>query len=100
MQPMGRLSNPSKWLDFFLFEVLKGGEEGFFSIVFVPNMFPIRFPLMCSPRVVPIAPRFNPICFAQSPPLVMYVGGPKDEALHLSIEAFILGSLHSFNFVL
>jgi hypothetical protein len=38
----------------------------------VPNGFP-RFP-MCSPRVFPIAPRFNPICFAQSPPLLTCVG--------------------------
>jgi len=37
----------------------------------VPNGFPICFLkfLMCSPRVFPIAPCFNPICFAQSPPL-------------------------------
>ncbi len=67
------------------------GARGFFS--FVPNMFPsssqwvpIRFS-MCSPRVFPIAPHFNPIFFAQSPPL-------------LSIESSILGSLHRFNFFL
>ncbi len=41
----------------------------------VPNMFH-RFP-MCSPMVFPIAPHFNPICFAQSPPLLTYIGGPK-----------------------
>ncbi len=29
---------------------------------------------MCSPRVFPIAPRFNPICFTQSPPLLTYIG--------------------------
>jgi hypothetical protein len=46
---------------------------------------------MCSPRVFPIAPRFNPICFAQSPPLLTYIGGPKPEALHLSMESSILG---------
>ncbi len=57
----------------------------------VPNVFP---------KVVPIAPCFNPICFAQSPPPLMYIAGPKHEALHLFIEAFILGNLHSFNFVL
>jgi hypothetical protein len=39
---------------------------------------------MCSPRVFPIAPRCNPIRFAQSPPLLTYIGGPKGEALHLS----------------
>jgi hypothetical protein len=58
---------------------------------------PIRFPI-CSPRGFPIAPCFNPICFAQSPPLLTYIGGPKGEALHISIESSILESLHSFNF--
>jgi hypothetical protein len=47
----------------------------------VLNMFP-RFQ-MCSPRVFPIPPHLNPICFAQSPPLLTYIGGPKGEALHL-----------------
>ncbi len=36
----------------------------------VSNMLP-RFP-MCFPRVFPIAPRFNPICFAQSPPHILF----------------------------
>jgi len=58
----------------------------------VLNMFP-RFS-MCSPRMFSIAPRFNPICLAQSPPLRTCTCGPKGEALHL----FTLGSLHSFNF--
>jgi hypothetical protein len=66
-----------------------------FFIFFVPNMFP-RFP-MCFPRVFPIAPRFNPICFAQSPPLLTYIHGPKGEALYHSIESSNLRSLHSFN---
>jgi hypothetical protein len=52
---------------------------------------------MCSPWVFPIAPCFNPICFAQSPPLLTYIGGPKGEALHLSIESSVFVSLHSFN---
>jgi hypothetical protein len=51
------------------------------------------------------------ICFAQSPPILPYIGGPKSppiltytggpksEALHLPIESSILGSLNSFNFV-
>jgi hypothetical protein len=56
---------------------------------------PIRFPI-CSPRVFLIAPRFNLICFAQSPLLLTYIGRPKGEALHLSIESSLLGSLHSF----
>jgi len=33
----------------------------------VPNV-PNVFPKGCSPRVFPIAPHFNPICLAQSPP--------------------------------
>jgi hypothetical protein len=51
-------------------QVPKGSHQVF-------NMFP-RFP-MCSPKVFPIAPCFNPICFAQSPPLFTYIGGPKGE---------------------
>jgi hypothetical protein len=51
---------------------------------------------MCSPRVFPISPHFNPICFAQS--LLTYIGVPKGEALHLSIDFSILGSLESFGF--
>jgi hypothetical protein len=66
------------------------------SSQWVNNMY-TRCP-MCSPRVFPIAPCFNPVCFAESPPLLTYIGGPKGEALHLSIESSILGSLHTFNF--
>jgi hypothetical protein len=39
----------------------------------VPNLF-LKFPL---------ASHFNPICFAQSPPLLTYICGPKGEAFHL-----------------
>jgi hypothetical protein len=42
--------------------------------------------------------QINPICFAQSPPLLTYIGEPKGEALHLSTESSIFGSFHSFNF--
>ncbi len=55
----------------------------------VPNMF-CKFS-MCSPRVFPIAPSFNPICFAQSPPFLTYIGRPKGEPFHLSIKSSILG---------
>ncbi len=72
------------------------GRGFFFLFFFVPNIFP-KFP-MCSQREFSIAPHFNPRCFAQSPPLLTYIAGPKAVALHLSIESFILGSLHSFNF--
>jgi len=99
MQPMGRLNMHSKCLVFFL-KVFFGGGGGriFFLFTFVPNMF-----LSSShqvPNVFPLAPRFNPICFAQSPPLLTYIGGQKGEALHLSRESLFLGSLHSFNFFL
>jgi hypothetical protein len=47
--------------------------------------------------VFPIAACFNLICFAQSPALLTYIGGPKGEALHLSIESSILGSLQFLN---
>ncbi len=100
IQPMGRLSMHSKCLDFFfLLSFGLGWGGGFFFIFpFVPNMFP-RFS-MCSPRVFPIASRFNPISSAQSPPLLTYIGRPKGEALHFFIESSIFGSLHSFNFFL
>ncbi len=42
--------------------------------------------------------QINPICFAQSPPLLTYIGEPKGEALHLSTESSIFVSFHSFNF--
>ncbi len=98
IQPMVRLSMHSKCFDFFLLSFGWVGEDFFIFHLFpsVPNLFP-GFP-MCSPRVFPIAPHFNPIYFAQSPPLLTYIGGPKGEALHLSIESSILGSLHCFNF--
>ncbi len=94
MQPMGKLNLYSRCV-VFLF--LSGGEGRgrFFSFFLCSNRFP-----MCSPWVFLIAPCFNPICFAQSPPLLTYICGPKGEALHLSIESSIFGSLHSFNFFL
>ncbi len=87
MEAMGRLSMHSKCLGLFSLSFGLGRVgEVFFHFSFVLNMFsssskwvPIRFP-MCSPRVFPIAPCFNPICFAQSSPLLTYVGGPKVEA--------------------
>ncbi len=106
MQPMGGLNMHSKCLVFFFFHLSFGLGEvgGFFSfflcsqhVLFKFPMDSIRFP-MCSSKVFPIAPPLNPICFAQSPPLLTYMGGPNGEALHLSIESFILGNLDSFNF--
>jgi len=54
---------------------------------------------MCSLRVFPVAPGFHLLCFAQSHPLPHLYRWAKGDALHLSIESSILGSLHSFNFV-
>jgi hypothetical protein len=59
-----------------------------YPLTHVPSKF--------SPRVFPIAPHFNPTCVAESPSLHTYIGEPKGEALHLSIESSILGYLHSF----
>jgi len=100
MQPMGRLSMHSKCLEFFLSSF--GGQEDFFKNSFVPKCVPFKFPMGSHqvPSVFPIAPHFNPMGFAQSPPVLTYIGGPKGEALHLSIESSILGSLHSFNLFL
>ncbi len=67
MQPMGRLNMHSKCLDFFLLNFGWGRQGGggriFFFFPLFPlssQLVPIRFPI-CSPRVFPITPRFNPI---------------------------------------
>ncbi len=70
-----------------------GGVSFFFCSQNVPPQVPNVFP-----KGVPNSTSFNRIHFAQSSPLLTYIGGPKGEALDLSIESFILGSLHSFNF--
>ncbi len=49
---------------------------------------------LCSqhvPKCVPNSTSLYPICFAQSPPLLACNGGPKGEALNLSIESSISG---------
>jgi hypothetical protein len=105
MQPIGRFRLHSRCL-VFSFKSGGGGGGGrggkgkpqrgrFFSFFLCSNRF-----RMCSPWVFPIVPCFNPICFAQSPPFLTYIGGPKGEALHLSIESSIFVNLHSFNFFL
>jgi hypothetical protein len=94
-------------LDFFSFKFWVDGVGGafFFHFTFVPNMFPLcylqvpsEFPSgsqssQCVPKGVPNSFSLYPICFAQSPPLLTYIAGPKGEALHPSIESFILGEL-------
>ncbi len=87
MQPICRFSMHSKCLDCFSFKFWVGEGEDFFHFPFVPNMFP-----MCSPKVFPIAPHFIRVCFAQSPPLLTYLGGPKGEALHLSQNLLFWGA--------
>jgi len=58
---------------FFSFGPGRGaGVEDLFHFSFVPNRFP-----MCSRSVFPIAPCFNLVCFGQSPPLPVYICGPK-----------------------
>jgi len=71
MQPMGRLCIHSKRIVLFSFEFGLRGRNFFTFLcsLLVPNGFPV-FPL-----VFPIAPCFNPICFAQSPPLLTYIVG-------------------------
>jgi len=89
---MGRLSMNSKFLDYFLLSFFwagggRGGED--FFIFPLSQHVPFKFPI-CSlqvPNVFLIASCFDPICFAQSPPLLTYIGGPKGESLHLSIES-------------
>jgi hypothetical protein len=112
IQPVGRLSMHSKCLDFFSFNLwVGGGSGGFLSFFLCSQHVPFKFPMdshqvlnvflmfpMCSSRVFPIAPWFNPIYFAESPLLLTYIHGPKGEAIYCSMESSILGSLHSFNF--
>jgi hypothetical protein len=49
------------------------------------------------PNVFPIAPCFNSLRFAQSPPLLTYICGPRGGTPSFH-RIFYLGSVHSFNF--
>jgi len=74
------------WPDDFLFIYL------FFpgvADVFLPFLQVVPQVTNVFPWVFPIALDFKPICFAQSPPLLTFIGGPKGEAPHLSIESSI-----------
>ncbi len=96
---MGRLSMHSKCLDLFSFKFRVWVGEDFFSFFLCYQHVPFKLPMgsQCvRPWVFPIAPHFNPICFAQSPPLLTYITGPKGEALHLSIESFLLRETPQF----
>jgi len=59
-----------------------GGGWGFFSFFLCPQYVPFKFSMGSHqvfnvfPKGFPIAPHFNPICFAQSPPLLTHIGGP------------------------
>jgi len=55
------------------------------SSSWVPNVLPN------SPRVFPIPPHFNPICFAQGPPLLTYIAGPKGGGTPYVHRIFYLG---------
>jgi hypothetical protein len=72
-----------------IFLVLGGLGRGIFSFLICSQHVPFTFPMgshqvlnifhkfpMCSSRVFPIAIHFNPIYFAQSPPLLTYIDGP------------------------
>jgi hypothetical protein len=102
-----RLSMHSKCLALFSFKFWFGGRERFFLFSLCSQHVPIKFSMgshqvpsmflgfpMCSPRVFPLAPHFNPICFAASPPLLTY-----RTAGHsiFPLKLLYLGSLHSFN---
>jgi hypothetical protein len=80
MQPMQRLSTHSTCLDFFSFKFWVGWGQGrgFCSLSLsqqVPNRFSIfLWVLNVFPKDVPNSTHFNPICFAQNPPLLTYIG--------------------------
>jgi hypothetical protein len=106
---MGRLSMHSKCLDFYFLLSLwgLGGGGDFFHFSFVLNMFlsssqwsPIRFPkcTLCSQECSQWHLTLIPYVLPEVLPPLTYLGGPKGEALHLSMKSSILGSLHSFNF--
>jgi len=76
----------SNWLDFFTWSFGWGGwEENFFHFSFILNMFlqvlngsPSSAQWVPNvPDVFPIAACFNPIYFAQSPPLLSYIAARK-----------------------
>ncbi len=114
MQPMEGSACTQRALIFFLlgFGFWGEGGDGFFSFFLCSQHVPFKFPLgshkvlnmfprfpMCSPRVFPIAPPFNPICFAHSPPLLTYIGGGQNvRQFILPLNLLYLGSFHNFNF--
>jgi hypothetical protein len=117
MQPVGRLKHALKVPCFYFILSFGWGGAGRIFFIFplfstcsfyvpfkfsmgtwwepqcVPNVFP-KFP-MCSPRVLPIAPCFNPFCFAQSPPPLTKGGGTPS-----LIESSILGEPPQFQLFL
>jgi hypothetical protein len=100
MQRMGRKAQHVVKMPSFFFLLSFGlvGGRIFFHFSFVPNMF--LSGSQCVPQgVFPIASCFNPICFAQSPPLLTYIGGPKGEALLLSIKFGPIKDAHHNQFL-
>jgi hypothetical protein len=106
MWPMGGLKHAFKVPGFFSLKFwvprVGGGFFSFFlcsqhvpsSSQWVPHQVPNGFP-MCTQRVVLIAPCFNPICFAQSPPLLTYIAAPKGTSYFNRI--FYLGGASIFS---
>jgi len=105
MQPMGRLKACTRGtLIFFLLSfgwvggslgggggAVDGVRGGIFSFSLCSQHFPFKFPICSqSSQCVPNSTSLYSVCFAQSPPLLACIGGPKGEALNLSIESSIL----------
>jgi hypothetical protein len=96
---MGRLKHALKVLWFFSIKFwVEGVGGGFFFILpmfplcylQVPSELPLGFEYVLKipnvfPKGVPNNTSLYPICFVQSPPILTYIGGPKGDALHLSI---------------
>jgi hypothetical protein len=81
-----------------------GGERDFLFFSLLPNEFPwcshgvpIKCPNMFL-KMLPIAPLFHPIWFAQSCLVVNCIGGPKGITLHLDIETSMLGEFSKYYF--
>jgi hypothetical protein len=73
-------------------QVIISGPDSFNYIFFIFPLFPT-----CSlqvPNVFATAPRSNPICFAQSPPFLAYIPGPRGgSSLNLSQNLLFRGTV-------
>jgi hypothetical protein len=73
------------------------GGGRIFSFFLCSQYVPLKFP-MCSPIVFPIASRFNPICFAQSPPFLTLYTWAKGEGTPSFRRIFYCGEPPQFRF--